>query len=132
MYGHDIGKYQCTFCLKNRNSSISYKDNQGIHKICKTFYKKVTGRSSRIEHIWSDYIDENLGTEYLAGSDTSLKQLGGCQRYRPDKLYIGIDLVELDECDEHQHLRSGRDYSCDEKRISDIYEEEGICGKQWQ
>ena len=62
------------------------------------------------------------------GSDKSLKSFGGCQRYRPDKLYIGLKMVELDECDEHQH-KYLVNYSCDERRVSEIYEEDGICGK---
>jgi len=62
--------------------------------------------------------------------DTSLLQLGGCQRYRPDRIYIGINTVEIDECGEHQHKYNTGNYSCDEKRISDIYDEKGICGKQ--
>ncbi len=43
---------------------------------------------------------------------------------------VGIDMVELDECDEHQHKYNNGNYACDEKRISDIYDEEGICGKK--
>jgi len=44
-------------------------------------------------------------------------------------LYVGVDKVEIDECDEHQHKRKNGNYSCDEKRISDIYDEDGINGK---
>ena len=128
-YVHDIGDYECDFCMKNRNSHIDYTDTQGKHKICRKCYKKTTGKESRIEHVWSDYIDKKLGTEYLSSSDKSLKSIGGCQKYRPDKLYIGIDRVEIDECDENQHKYKNGNYSCDEKRISDIYDEKGICGK---
>ena len=126
---HDIGSNQCIFCVRNRNSSIPYKDQYGTHKICKECYKQVTGKSTRVEYIWSDYIDENIGTEYLNSSDKSLRAQGGCQLYRPDKLYIGINLVEIDECDEHQHKWNSGTYKCDERRISEIYEEDGICGK---
>ncbi len=125
---HDIGMYKCDFCLGNRNSHISYKDNQSKHKICRKCYNKVTGKTSRVEYKWSDYLDKHVGTEYLTSSDKSLISQGGCQLYRPDKLYIGINLVEIDECDEHQHKWNGP-YKCDEARISKIYEEEGICGK---
>ena len=79
--------------------------------------------------MWSDYLDKHIGTEYLLGNDTNLKAMGGCQLYRPDKLYNGLNLVELDECDEHQHSYGNGSYACDEKRILDIYEEDGILGK---
>jgi len=120
---HDIGTHTCEFCCYNRNSHISYADHTGIHKICRKCYKKATGKESRIEHIWSDYIDRELGTEFLSSSDRSLKSNGGCSSYRPDKLYIGVTRVELDECDEYQHKRNNGNYSCDEKRISDMYDE---------
>ena len=118
---HDQGKHKCDFCLNHRNSAIVHNDNQGKHSICKECYRKVTGFSNRIEKDWSEYLDSNFGTEYLIGSDKSLQSLGGCQKYRPDKLYASPDLVLMLECDEHQHKY--HEYSCDEKRISDIYEE---------
>ena len=59
----------------------------------------------------------------------SLKSVGGCQMYRPDKLYTCINYVEIAECDEFEHKYSNGSYDCDEKRISEIYEEEGIIGK---
>ena len=62
-------------------------------------------------------------------SDGSLKSSGGCQKYRPDKLYTDTDYVEIGECDENEHGRTSGSYSCDEKRISDIYDEDGINGK---
>ena len=128
-YVHDIGDHKCEFCCSNRNSSIKYTDNTGSHNICRKCYIKMTGKESRIEHIWSDFIDKELGTEFLSSNDKSLKSNGGCSLYRPDKLYISFDTVEIDECDEYQHKRSNGNYSCDEKRISDIYDEDGIKGK---
>ena len=110
-YVHDIGNNKCAFCYELKYSNNEYKDCQGTHLICKVCFKKVTGKISRIEQIWSDYTDKHLGTEYLTSSDQNLKMLGGCQLYRPDKLYIGLDIVEIDECDEHQH--TGSNYSCD-------------------
>ena len=125
---HDIGIHKCGFCYFNRNSHISYTDHTGNHKICRKCYKKATGKESRIEHIWSDYIDKELGTEFLSSNDKSLKSNGGCSSYRPDKLYIGIEKVEIDECDEKQHKAKNGNYSCDEKRISDMYDEfDGKC-----
>ncbi len=94
-------------CLQNRNPSK---------------------RSSRIEHIMSAYIDTHFGTEYLSANDKSLRAQGGCQLYRPDKLYISDDLVLIVECDENQHRSV--DYSDDGQRINDISQESGIYGKQ--
>ena len=124
---HDIGDHECDFCAHNRNSKIEYKDHCGTHTICRECFKKVTGKSSRIEIKWSDYLDENLGIVGLVSSDKSLKSIGGCSLYRPDKLYLFQDTVELAECDENQH--TGSSYSCDERRLSEIYEEDGIVGK---
>lgn len=127
---HDIGDKECQICIKNVFTVTKYKKSKTSKElnVCRSCYNKLTGKNTRKEKQWSDYIDKHLGTEYLLGSDKSLKNLGGCQRYRPDKLYVGQKYVEVGECDEHEH--SGRnDYSCDEKRISDIYEEEGIFGK---
>lgn len=125
---HDIGDNECDFCGTCKYSKIEYKDCAGTHYICKTCYFKVTGKHSRAEHVWSKYLD-NYDVVHAVGNDDSLKRLGGCQNYRPDRITIGLDLVELDECDEHQHRYNSGNYTCDEKRISDIYDEEGICGK---
>lgn len=127
---HDIGKYKCDFCLGNRNSSIDFKDSAGHHKICRDCYNKKTGKNSRVEKRWSDYLDKVIGKEYLLGSDKSLKAMGGCSLRRPDKLYVGLDLVELDECDEYQHLKSNYSVSCEDKRLDEIYSQEGIMGKK--
>ena len=79
---------------------------------------------------WSDHVDRALGTAFLVSTDKSLRSQGGCSRRRPDKLYASADLVEVDECDEHQHARTGSsDYTCDEKRLSEIYDDPSICGK---
>lgn len=123
---HDIGKYECEFCHFNRNSHIKYKNNT----ICRYCFHKITGKKSRIEKIWSNYIDKHLGVEYLLANDKSLKSQGGCSLRRPDKIYIGLDRVEIDECDERQHKYNNGDYSCEEKRLMEIYDEPGIIGKQ--
>ena len=83
----------------------------------------------------SDFLDKYFGTEYLLVSDKSLKSIGGCSLKRPDKLYgsPGTIKIECDEkqhygfvlhieCDENGHTGSSS-YKCDEKRISDLYDE---------
>ena len=122
---HDIGEFRCDYCFQNRNSHISHKK----HTICRNCFNKDTGKNSRIEEIWSDYIDKHLGVEYLLSSDKSLKSQGGCSLRRPDKLYIGIHGVEIDECDEYQHKYNNGDYHCEEDRLMEIYDEPGIMGK---
>ena len=125
---HDIGDHICDFCVCNRNSSIEYVDqHNNKSNICRKCFNKATGKNSRIEIIWSDYLDEHLGTIGLLSSDKSLRSQGGCTKYRPDKIYIDERIVEIGECDEHQHR--GSSYSCDERRLSEIYEEDGIQGK---
>lgn len=123
---HDIGKHKCQYCLGNRNSSIPFTSANGtMSKICRECFNKVTGKNSRVEKIWSDYLDEHIGTSHLMGSDASMRKLGGCQLYRPDKLYASPELVIIAECDEHQHAWHSGNYSCDEKRISDLFDEFG-------
>jgi hypothetical protein len=66
----------------------------------------------------------------LISNDKSLRSQGGCSRRRPDKFYASSDVVEVDECDEYQHMRTGSsDYTCDESRLSEIYDDPSICGK---
>ena len=128
---HDIGPHSCDYCCCNRTSHIPYDDlNAGLVHIYRKCFRTVTGKNSRVELLWSDYVDAELGTEGLLGSDTSLRSLGGCSRLRPDKLYLRDDDVEVDECDEYQHMRFGnRGYHCEERRLSKIYDEPGICGR---
>ena len=124
---HDIGEYKCAFCLSMRNSRNSYTDSQGTHEICRKCYAMRTGKQSRKETLWSKYLDEKL--EFPAtSSDKSLKSIGGCILQRPDKLYTSQTYTEVGECDEFEHLTKNGDYSCDEERITKIYDEEGIMG----
>ena len=123
---HDIGDHECGYCCRNRNSRNAHEDmNSGTVHICRECYHKATGKRSRIEKEWSDYLDEHFGTEHLLGSDRSMRGMGGCQLYRPDKLYASPGLVLICECDEKQHLYSAGDYTCDERRISDLFDEFG-------
>ncbi len=128
---HDIGKNECQFCYKNRNSTNKYlcEKTGTTSSICNKCYNSVTGKHTRKEKDWSDYLDKHLGVIGLLSSDKSLKSVGGCQMYRPDKLYTCINYVEIGECDEFEHKYSNGSYDCDERRISEIYEEEGIIGK---
>ncbi len=120
-YLHDIGDKECDFCTMPRYLLTTYKNKGVKSQVCRTCFRKATGRESRIEITMSKYLNEHFGTEFLLSSDTQVEG-DVCQRYRPDKLYGGSGIVLHIECDEHQHIHSGS-YSCDEKRISDIYDE---------
>ncbi len=96
---HDIGAHKCDICFNNRNSSIKYTYNKIKSKICRKCFKKVTGKSSRAEEVMSDYLDKlEILKPFLVGSDKSFKSMGGCQLYRPDKLYTSSDLILHIEC----------------------------------
>jgi len=120
---HDIGDKECQYCISNVYTLINYKDkNEGKVKICKKCYNKMTGKDSRKETQMSYYLDEYFGREFLIVSD---KRVYGeaCQAYRPDKLYADPTTVIHIECDEFEHTRTNNNYKCDEKRISEIYDE---------
>jgi hypothetical protein len=114
---------ECPICLGACNKFSSFVDARGeTVESCRKCFRKATGLDSRIELQYSEYLDENFGTDYLIGSDQRVYG-AACQRYRPDKLYASPEMVLHVEIDEHQHLYSNGSYSCEEKRISDIYNE---------
>ena len=120
---HDVGHLLCPYCQKNVYALTEYTDkNKGGVKICRVCYNKVTGKNSRKETQMSEYLDEHFGKEFLISSD---KRVYGdaCQRYRPDLLYSDPETVLHIECDEFEHMHHNGSYSCDEKRLSDIYDE---------
>jgi hypothetical protein len=60
---HDIGDHKCMYCLRNRNTSIRY-DDPALHTkvmICRACFNRKTGKNTRIEKTWSDYVDGELG-----------------------------------------------------------------------
>lgn len=121
-YRHDIGDKICDFCAYPRYKLTCYKNKGHKSFICRTCLRKTTGRESRAEITMSNYVDKHFGTDYLVSTDSRVNGQA-CYNYRPDKMYASPGLVLHVECDEHQHYYSGNDYSCDEKRISDIYDE---------
>ena len=48
------------------------KSSQGKHRVCRKCYKKATGKNSRVEKVWCEYVDEHLGNEFAAPNDRSL------------------------------------------------------------
>lgn len=132
-YVHDVGDFQCTYCLQNCYKLWKYKDPTSKTTVgtCRRCYNKHTNKTttSRIEEVMSTFLDKHFGTDFLVGSDKSLVSLGGCSRRRPDKLYMSPDLVMLVECDEHQHMYSSGSYTCEEQRLTEIYDDPCIMGK---
>lgn len=131
---HDVGEHECAYCYGNRNSRIELEDANatgGRVYVCRACYRKATGKESRVEVRWSDYVDAALGTEGLMGQDDALRTLGGCSRRRPDKLYgdpAAGGHLELDECDEYQH-RDRYSYACEQGRLMELYEDPSIFGR---
>jgi len=123
---HDIGNEECTFCWDNCYRPRSWIDaaTKEEVKCCRTCYKKKTGKDIRVEQEWSDFLDEHFDKEFRLCSDN---QVNSCNRSRPDGLWASNDLVLHWELDEHQH--SGKSYSCEEKRISELYDQ--FCGMQY-
>jgi hypothetical protein len=131
-YTHDIGQHRCQVCELNRNSRNEWVDrSKRKWFICRDCYQKATGKTSRVEKIWSDYIDKHLGTDFLMGSDIAARTMGGCSLKRPDKLYGSLNTVEHDECDEHEHWYVNGSYMCEEKRLTELYDEPSIFGKKY-
>ena len=110
----------CDICKMIGVPLEKYRDSQGEHSICKVCFKR-TNKTTRAETRMSRYLDANFGTEFLQSTDSRVYG-NVCQLYRPDKLYAGPTRVIQVECDENQH-RNKYDYSCENKRISDIYNE---------
>ena len=121
---HDIGPYTCDICMGACGSVSEFDTPHGSFHACRTCYKKETGCRTRKELRMRNYLLENEDLKHLLPWLQRLDSvIGGnaCTRYRPDALYVGTDLWIQVECDEHQH--NGHNYSCEQRRISEIFEE---------
>ena len=121
---HDIGPYTCDICMGACGSVSEFDSPHGSFYACRTCYKKQTGCRTRKELRMRNYLLENEDLKHLLPWLQRLDSvIGGnaCTRYRPDALYVGTDLWIQVECDEYQH--SGHNYSCEQRRISEIFEE---------
>ena len=119
---HDIGKYECKVCYKKCAKPTACTDpkTQIKTEVCRSCFHIMFGKKTRVELLYSDYLDKYFGTEYLVASDARVA--GSCLKYRPDKLYASLHTVLHVEIDEHQHRGSNGSYSCDERRLSEMYE----------
>ena len=111
---HDIGDHTCDVCLRTKTSVVAHEGNE----VCRSCYRKMTGANTRVEKRCVEFLTQHL--DGLLSTDTSMVSLGGCSRYRPDMLWLSDGLVTLVEVDEHQHNLRGGNYTCEERRLSDI------------
>jgi len=121
---HDIGDKECVVCFKYCGVLIPYKHDKkqkevGICRECAIVYGAKRGR---IEIKYAKALKEHFDMPF--SHDT---RVGGnaCQSYRPDALFLDAKCkVHIHfELDEYQHKWKSGSYDCDEKRISDIYDE---------
>ena len=95
-------------------------------EVCRKCFNKLTGCKTRKELRMREFL---LNDPALAHLTPWLQRLDrriygeACTAYRPDALYVGTDAWIQVECQESQH--SGQAYSCEEKRISEIFDETG-------
>lgn len=115
---HDIGDKFCDICYESVGVVRSIKGA----KVCRTCCDDYGFRKERIELKYIKALDKRF--PYHMEHDTRV-QGDMCLRYRPDAMWLDPHLkchIQF-ELDEHQHLWKNGSYDCDEKRISDIYDE---------
>ena len=115
---HDIGNKECVVCYKQCGVLRKYKK----HGICRECAVAYGARKERIELKYVNALKEHFDMPFAHDV-----RVGGtaCQKYRPDVLFLDVHhKVHIQfELDEHQHGWKSGSYDCDEKRISDIYDE---------
>jgi len=115
---HDIGNKYCDICYETVGKVRTVKGA----KVCRSCCDDYGFRKERIELKYIKALKEKF--LYHMEHDTRI-QGDMCLRYRPDAMWLDPHLkchIQF-ELDEHQHLWKNGSYDCDEKRISDIYDE---------
>ena len=115
---HDIGNKYCDICYEIVGKTRSIKGAD----VCRTCCDDYGFRKERIELKYIKALQKRF--PYHMEHDTRV-QGDMCLRYRPDAMWLDPHLkchIQF-ELDEHQHLWKNGSYDCDEKRISDIYDE---------
>ena len=112
------GGLKCNICETMKTGLELYEDQYGKQMICNTCCVRMTGFASvRIEKIMVEYLQVHYEVP-MSVIDKRIKN-EACLAYRPDVMYIDFLRVVHVECDENQH----NSYTCDEKRMSDMYGE---------
>ena len=115
---HDIGNKYCDICYETVGLVRSIKGAD----VCRSCCDDYGFRKERIELKYIKALEKRF--PYHMEHDTRV-QGDMCLRYRPDAMWLDPHLkchIQF-ELDEHQHLWKNGSYDCDEKRISDIYDE---------
>ena len=124
---HDQGHKECGICYKMCGRVLSHKftydqsTQTGTIDICRQCCRHYGLKKERIEHRYMERLDKYIDFPAL---DDQMVRGEACFRYRPDRLYLDANrhvYIHI-ECDEHQHWSMGS-YTCEEQRISDIYDE---------
>ena len=119
-YVENIGDKTCERCYETNLGVVKpYGMNNMFIDMCDKCAIE-TGQKIRIEHRYTHYLDKHF--DFPSRADQSLKG-DVCHNYRPDKIYLGNNMILHIEIDEHEHQKKGGNYTCDEKRISEIYDE---------
>jgi len=123
---HDVGEFVCECCVGACGVVIEVVTEHGSMEVCRKCFKKITGCKTRKELRMRQFLLKDPAlADVLPWLQRLDRRIGGeaCTSYRPDALYAGTDVWIQVECQENQH--SGKAYSCEEKRISDIFDETG-------
>lgn len=126
---HDIGDIECPICCcKCSRLRACVTSNNIDTGACRKCFMKITGKNIRIEHEWSAFLDLHFYPDWRICSDNRV--MGNvCHMYRPDGMWASDGFYLQWELDEYQHRRSGGNYDCDERRISQIYDEFEVCAQ---
>lgn len=118
-YVHDIGDEQCEICYATGLGVVFQHQNAKVCRNCCHYYGI---KKERIEVQYVKAIRTHFNFPF--DHDISIKG-AACQRYRPDLLWLDANkkIFLHVEIDEHQHAWKNGNYTCDERRISEIYDE---------
>jgi hypothetical protein len=122
---HDIGKYQCQYCIKNVFKLNNYKDpiTNTTSKICRKCYNKATGFTTSKEKQMVEHLKKNEQIEpYIVLEDRILKHNKCNTKRRPDLLISEPNNLHfIVECSENQHKHYNP--SCESGRIDELADE---------
>ena len=126
-------KQICQYCYYTQDETKRLQKHQDkndgkIYKICQECCFKATGfHSTRSEHIVHEYLTKEYHQPMLSVN----KQINGeaCLAYQPDIVYADPTRATIVETDEKGHNQNS--YLCDQKRMSDIFDEFGGVPNIW-
>ena len=116
---HDIGELKCDICYKETCGVTREHEGANVCRNCCEYYNI---KKDRIEKKYVNAIRRAFDIPFAHDCRV---QGGACLRYRPDLLWLDANkkIFLHIEIDEHQHRWKNGNYTCDERRISEIYDE---------